>query len=87
MQHIFAAHATHGLRHKADRAGDGAASRGAAVEDPLEHADILAKARPHKAARRVLEKPVDVEDLWQLEVGAAAEAQPVLEVVLRRAGQ
>ena len=53
-----------------------------ALEDPLEHAAVLAVAGPEELAVGVLAEPVDVEDLRQLRrVGRLADRQPVREVV------
>ena len=56
----------------------------AALEDPLQHAGILAKAGPEERTAGVLSEPVDVEDLGQLSGGLAGlHAQPVTEVVAK----
>ena len=54
----------------------------AAPEHPLEHARVLAEAGPQQAAvLGVLAEPVDVEDLRQHRAVAAADLEPVAEVV------
>ena len=70
-------------RDSADRRVDGGRLVGDAVEDPLEHAGVLAVAGPEELAVGVLAEPVDVEDLGQgVAVGSfRADAEPVREVV------
>src|SRR5690606_35276763 len=51
-----------------------------AADDPLQHAHVLAEARPHEAAVVVLAEPVDVEDPGQLRAWLV-EREPVVEVV------
>src|SRR5690606_26105602 len=53
----------------------------AAAEDPLQHAAVLAEAGPEEVAVGVFAEPVDVEDPRQLRALAAADLQPVGEVV------
>src|SRR5215210_1067559 len=53
----------------------------AAAEDPLEHAAVLAEARPEEVARVVLAKPVHVEDPRQRVPAPLPDRQPVPEVV------
>src|SRR6478735_11383654 len=53
------------------------------LHDPLQHADVLAEARPHEPARGILAEPVDVvqpRQLGRVRRGRA-ERQPVPEVV------
>src|SRR5204863_2610181 len=50
------------------------------LDDPLQHAHVLAKSRPHKSALRVAPKPVDAEDLRRM-LHSAAHVQPVSEIV------
>ena len=49
-------------RHPADRRLARVGAAAAAVDDPLEHAHVLAEARPEKFAVVVLAEPVHVED-------------------------
>ena len=50
--------------------------------DPLQHAAVLAEARPQEAAVVAAAEPVDEEHLRHLGlVGVLAEVDPVLEVV------
>src|SRR6476661_1037774 len=65
-----------GRRHEAERGLLGAALAVGATEDPLEHAAVLAEARPQEAAALVLAEPVDVEDLRQDGAVALADLQP-----------
>ena len=53
----------------------------AATEDPGQHARVLAVAGPQELAVLALAEPVDVEDPRQLGALAAADLQPVAEVV------
>src|SRR5687768_3730700 len=69
-------------RDVTDRRLDG--SRGAleALDDPLEHAAVLAEARPQEAAVLVAPEPVHVEDPRQLRgVVRLAGLDPVADVV------
>src|SRR2546425_966359 len=50
------------------------------LDDPLQHAHVLAKSRPDKSALRVAPKPVDTEDLRRM-LHSAAHVQPVSEIV------
>ena len=69
-------------REVADRGPGGLGVAGQPLDDPLQHADVLAEAGPDELARRVLAEPVDVEQLRQLlRVGLLADLQPVPEVV------
>ena len=70
-----------GRRDEPDRRLDRLALAVAAAEDPLQHARVLAEAGPQELAVVVLAEPVDVEDLRQLGAVAAADLQPVREVV------
>src|SRR5580704_5020817 len=36
------------------------------LEDPFQHAAVYSKSRPQELAIRILAKPVDVENFWQL---------------------
>jgi hypothetical protein len=49
-------------RHPADGALDRVAAAAHALDDPLEHAHVLAEARPQELAVLVLAEPVDAED-------------------------
>src|SRR6185437_15900961 len=51
-----------------------------ARDHPLQHAQVLAEARPQELAVLALAEPVDVEDLRQLRAGPV-ERQPMCEVV------
>ena len=51
-----------------------------AVDDPLQHAHVLAEAGPEELAVLVAAEPVDVEDPRRV-LQAAAEVEPVVEVV------
>ena len=69
-----------GRGHVADRRLHGVGLAAAAVENPLDHAQVLAVARPEELAVLIGAEPVDVEDLGR--VGhPPAHVQPVLEVV------
>src|SRR5207248_1778191 len=53
-----------------------------ATEDPLEHAAVLAEARPQELPVAVLAEPVDAEDLRELRlVVLLANLEPVGEVI------
>ena len=52
----------------------------AAVDDPAQHAQVVAESRPQELAVLVLAEPVDVEDLRQSS-RPAFEPQPVRQVV------
>src|SRR5215217_2277881 len=67
-------------RHQADRRLLRPSLAVAALEHPREHAAVLAEARPQELAA-VLAEPVDHEDLRQLRALAAADLEPVPEVV------
>ena len=59
------------LRHVTDRSFLGVIDTVAAVEDPCEHAAVVAVTRPHEATLElfvvgILAEPVHVEDLWKL---------------------
>ena len=70
------------LGHRADRRLVGLAAPCDPLEDPLEHAGVLAVAGPEELAVLALQEPVDVEDLGELvRVRARAHRQPVAEVV------
>ena len=65
---------------------DGGLDRGGlavdALDDPLQHAAVLAEARPQEAAVVVAAEPVDVEDARHLRgVVLLAHVDPVAEVV------
>jgi len=67
---------------EADRGVGRITSASNPLEDPLEHAAVLAIARPEPLAIGVFPEPVDLEDLREL-VGIAggANLEPVTEVV------
>ncbi len=67
--------------HEADRGLDGVRAARAALDDPRQHARVLAEPGPEELPVLVLAEPVDVEDLRQLRAVAPAELQPVREVV------
>ena len=52
----------------------------APMQDPIEYADVFAKAGPDEVALVVDTEPVDVEDLWQLDAGSVLELAPVIHV-------
>src|SRR5436190_1254104 len=70
-----------GRRQEPDGRLDGAAAARDPLEHPLEHAAVVAEARPQELAVGVLAEPVDEEDLRQLGALALADAQPVRPVV------
>ena len=53
----------------------------AAVDDPLQHAQVVAEARPDEVPLVVRAEPVDVEDLRGLIAQLLAHLEPVREVV------
>ena len=56
-----------------------------AVDDPLEHAAVVAVAGPQEGAVLVAAEPVDAEDARQLGgVRTLADLEPVVQVVARR---
>src|SRR6266702_3709085 len=66
----------------ADRGPGRGRGTGQPLDDPFQHPDVLAEARPDELALRVLAEPVDVEQPRQLgRVGLLAEREPVREVV------
>ena len=67
-------------RHGAERRLHALRAALAALDDPGEHAHVLAEARPEELAVRVAAEPVDAEDLRRL-LHRAAHLQPVGEVV------
>ena len=69
-----------GRGHVADRRFHGVGLAAAAVENPLDHPQVLAVAGPEEIAVLVGAEPIDVEDLGRIG-HAAAHVQPVLEVV------
>ncbi len=54
------------VRQVADRRVPRADLAVAAIDDPAQYSEILAKARPQVVAGIVLTEPVDVENFWQL---------------------
>ena len=79
------------LGHKSNRSVHAVVYAVTAVENPCEHAAVVAIARPHKSARQilvvfVLAEPVDVENLGQLVslsvlFGGLSDVNPVTKVV------
>src|SRR5690606_41390579 len=71
-------------RQVADRLLDGARAALAAVDDPAQHAQVLAEAGPQEAAVRVAPEPVHVEDLRQRArpLGEAEPMRPVVTIVV-----
>ena len=67
-------------RHQTDGAVLRADAPGAALEHPVQHAQVVPEARPEVLAGRVLAEPVDVEDARRVRQ-ARAGLQPVREVV------
>jgi len=63
---------------------EGARAAGTAIEDPGQHAQILAKARPQELTGSILPEPVDVEDARRLaERGADLEpVRPIVAIVV-----
>jgi hypothetical protein len=49
-------------RHRADHGLDGVAAAVAAIEDPLQDAQVVAEPRPQEAAGRAGAEPVHAED-------------------------
>ena len=70
-----------GRGHKANRGFHRVARTFRALEDPLQHAAILAIARPQEFAVFILPEPVHVEDLWQPGAGRGSHLEPMAEVV------
>lgn len=68
------------VRHGAYECLCAAYLTGCTVDDPFEHACVLAKSRPEPLAVVGLAEPVDVEDCWWV-LGLGCNVEPVLEVV------
>src|SRR5262249_47374606 len=68
------------LRHPSDRRVAGARLALDAPQDPLEHADVLAEARPEHPAVVAGPEPVDVEDARRTREHPA-DLEPVREVL------
>ncbi|MNQ64064.1 hypothetical protein D3C85_784680 [compost metagenome] len=69
-------------RHATDRGVHGLSLAVQTLDDPLQHAGVVAKARPDELAVLVLAEPVDEEETRQLRrVGLLAQLQPVAEIV------
>src|SRR5690606_29562752 len=67
-------------RHDAERRFHAAGATLAALDDPAQHAHVLAEPGPYEAAVRVAPEPVDAEDARRMPHGAS-HLQPVPEVV------
>src|SRR5205814_1736965 len=64
-----------------DRSIDSLRSFITTLEDPLQHATVLAITGPHELSVFVLTEPVHVENLRKLCTRALTDLQPVTEVV------
>ena len=70
------------FRDKADRRLNRVNLALAAVDDPLQDTEVVAKARPQELAVVTLAEPVDIEDLGSfLRIEALADINPVLPVI------
>src|ERR1043166_8163340 len=67
-------------RHDAKRRIDAAREPLAALDDPLQHAHVLAESRPDELSLSIASEPVHAEDARRLLYGAA-HPQPMVEVV------
>ncbi len=64
----------------ADGCFDGVDALFATIDDPAQHAQIIAESGPQEAAILVAAKPVDMKHLWQV-IRPLVELQPVIPIV------